>query len=289
MKRTCPLTSGGLAVTALLLILLFSGCGDDKSASPTPSPKLTMSLDDDQGIVTLTVHNSGGGMSTPSLFCANFTDGKCDSLFLTLAAGDSLKCQLSNIHGGVTVTNEGWDLEATMDDCLVEYFETIMGSINLNSLLPRPLGQQTVLLCTYSIYVDNLTVGQITAELLPRTGGLTLKHTYSNITGGLSGPSPSWACADITGDIAISSIVVLTEINISEGDDPTVTLGASQATISGFDVNVDGLFGVIVGWIVGWFDDYFTSGIEVAIQDAITNQVGPYLGELVIPKSSCAE
>lgn len=289
MNTQCLLRCEWPVMAAVLLISFVSGCGDDKATSPPPGPSLSMSLEDANGLMELTIRNSGGAMTTPSPFCATFTDGQCDTMLVTLAAGDSMSCLLSNIHGGVTVTNEGWDLEAACGDCLPEYFESMVGSFNLNSILPRPVGQQTVLLCTYSIYVNNLTAGQVTAELLPRTGGLTLRHTYSNITADLSGPSPNWLCPAITGDIAISSIVVSTNIDIGTGDDPAVTLGDSHATISGFDVNVDGAFGIIVSWIIGWFESYFTSGIEAAIQDAISGLVGPQLGDLVIVNSSCAE
>lgn len=289
MNHPCLRRCGWPALTALLLILLVPGCGDDKPTIPKPAPKISMSLECDNGLIDLTVRNSGGAMPESSLFVAAFADGQSDTLVLSLANNDSTTCQLSNVHGDVTVTCEKWNLEATTGDCLADYFESLVASVELGSLVTSPVAEVPVLLCTYKIYLSNLNSNNLTFQLIPRDSGLTLRYVYSNITADLAATSPGLLCADLTGNIAISSIVVETHVDIGEGDDPQVTLGGSEATINGFQVNVDGAFGFVVELITGWFQGSFTSAMENAIVTAISSHVGSDLSGLVIVNTGCAE
>jgi hypothetical protein len=294
LKKLLSLAVTGLAtalapaLAALLVMLLISGCGDDKSTSPPPNPALTMSVECNNGLVDLTVRNTGGAMNQSSPFCANFADGHCDTLMLGLGNNDSMSCRLSNIHGDVSVTNDEWDLEAAGGGCLSAYFQSILASVNLDSLIPSPLGQQTVILCTYTVDLQHLTVNQATAELVPTDDGLTLRFVFSNITGNFSAPSPGALCADLTGNIAISSLVVETDIDLGGGDDPQITLGETEATINGLVVNVDGLFGWVVEIIVSSMQGDFTPAIENNIATQINSHV-PDLNALVIVNTGCAE
>jgi len=290
MNHPCLSQGGWPILAALLLILLVPGCGDDDSTTPTPKPDVSMSLECNEGLIDLTVRNSGGGMKEPALFIAAFADGQSDTLLLSLGADDSTTCQLSNIHGGVTVSNDEWDLDATADDCLTDYFEDLATSISLGSFIPSPLAQVPVLLCTYTISLRNFRYDQPTAELIQTDDGLTLKYVYSNIAGDFSAPSPGALCVDVSGSIAISSIVIETRIDIGEGDDPEVTLGETVATAHGMHVSINGTFGPIVTWITNFFLDTFSGIIENATASVISTQVGGTdLSGLVIVNSSCAQ
>ena len=291
MNHQRLLRCGWPTLTALLLILLVPGCKDDNPVAPKPKPssEMSMSLGCNNGLIDLTVRNSGWPMSEPSLFVAAFEDGHSDTLLLSVDTDDSTTCQLSNIHGGVTVSNEKWDLEATADDCLAEYFESLVTSVNLAGLVPSPLMQTTVVVCVYTVYLRNLDYDHVTFQLIRTDDGLTLQYVYSNITGDLAATSPGPLCVDLTGNIAISSIMVETDIVIGEGDDSEVTLGDSEATINGFQVNVDGTFGFVITWITSWFQSYFTDAMEDAMASAIGANVPTDLSGLVIVNSSCAQ
>jgi hypothetical protein len=291
MNRPCLLRCGWPTLTALLLILLVPGCKDDNPVAPKPKPsrEMSMSLGCNNGLIDLTVRNSGWPMSEPSLFVAAFEDGQSDTLLLSVDTDDSTTCQLSNVHGGVTVSNEEWNLEATTGDCLADYFESLVTSVDLADFVPSPLMQQTVVLCVYTVYLRNFDYDHATFQLIRTDDGLTLQFVYSDITGNLAAQSPGWLCPDLTGNIAISSIVVETHIDIGEGDDPQVTLGDTQASVNGLQVNVNGTFGFIVTWITSWFQSYFTVAMEDAIAAAIGMSVPTDLSGLVIVHSSCAE
>jgi hypothetical protein len=289
MNRPSLSWCGRLALMGLLPIVLILGCGDDKSTTPKPDPNVSMSLQDANGLINLTVRNTGGAMDKPSLFVASFTDGSGDTIPVNLAANDSMTCQLSNIHGGVTVTNEDWDLEGTTGDCLAEWFENYLMSIDMNTLLPSPVAQAQFGLCTYTIYLSNFSSAPPTFQMTRTDDGLTLRITYSNITYDLSAPSPGALCVDITGDITISSVVIDVHVDIGDGQDPEVTLGNADAEINGLNVNIDGTFGFLIEWITGWVSDTYTGIIENSMAEAISSNAGQDLSYLVTVNTDCAE
>jgi hypothetical protein len=164
MNRPGLLRCGWLTLMALLLILLVPGCEGDNPVTPKPkpSPDISMSLQCDGGLIDLTVRNTGAAMAEPSPFIAAFTDGHSDTLLLSVAAGDSMTCWLSNVHGGVTVSNEEWNLEATTDDCLAAYFESLAAPIDLGSYIPSPLTTIDLVVCTYTISLRNFHYTPVT-------------------------------------------------------------------------------------------------------------------------------
>lgn len=286
MNRARPMRRMGSAAAAALLLLLAPGCKDDSTA-PEPDPDVSLSLQCMAGINQLMVENGGGAMRDASAFIAAFADGESDTLLIDLGAGESATCPLSNIHGGVTVTNEEWDLTATAGDCLTNDLQTIMAALNLATLVPSPLMQTTVIACVYTVNLRNLDFQTVTTQVLPTASGLTVRFVFSTITGNLSATSPGLLCPDLTGSVSIASVVVETEIVIGDGDDPQVTLGETEATVNGIQVTVDGTFGFIVEWISGWFEDTFTSILADMVGTAIESSLGADLSDRIIVNSGC--
>ena len=290
MYRPCLTRCGWSALLTLLLVFLISGCGDDdKPTNPTPRPALSMSLECNGGLADLTVSNSGAAMSEPSRFIAAFADGHIDTLMLTLGQRDTTMCQLSNIHGEVTVTNDQWDLEVSAGECLLSYFQNFITSFNLGSIVPSLIGEIPVGLCTYSIYIANLTSAPPTVELIPTDDGLTLRCVYTNITSDLSITSPGILCPNASGNMAVASVVAEIDFDISSGDDPQVTVGDTRTTINGLQVDLEGIVGFIIELIIGVIQNNLTATIEDEITAAINASVGPDLGNLVIVNTACAE
>ena len=247
-----------------------------------------MSLVCNQGLFSLTVQNTGGSMRQASRFVVAFADGHSDTLMMNVAGDSSKTCPVSNVHGNAVVTNEEFNLQASADACLADHLQGILASVNLADMVPSPFAQQQVLLCTYTTYLQHLTSNQPTVELIKRDSGLTIKCTFSNITGDLLASSPGVLCPDLTGNVSITSIVVSTNVDIVEGDTPQVTLGNTQTTVSGFQVHLDGAFGFILQTVLGWFQGTFVAAIQDAISNALS-QSAPDLSTLMIPNSGCVE
>jgi hypothetical protein len=278
-----------LAASAALLLLLPAGCGKDDSATPPPDPALAMTLECDSGGTLLKLRNTGGGMSEDGLFVAAFTDGTLDTLRLRVAAGDSLTCRLSNIHGGVTVTNAKWGLEAMAGDCLASDFAALLAQINPGTMLPSPLATQSIEICTYTVYASNYTADPPTFELVRTDSGLTLRYAFRHLHWDLS-VIGGGLCPDFTGDIGVTSVVVDTDVLISDTPVPQVSLGPAEATITGLVVNID-------GWGYGWFVEQLVSGVlptlkadmEDAIEEALNGYFGDYIEAMITARSTCAE
>lgn len=277
-----------LVISAVLLLSLAGGCGDDKSTSPTPDPALSMTLQDTAGRVSLKILNSGGPMTESTPLIADYADGHLDTVIVALGANDSLLCNLSNIHGAVTVTMDEWNLAADEEDCLCQYFADVAGQVHLASFVPSPFNVSTVVLCTYTTYLNNLAADSVTTELTETDDGLLLTYIYHDISGHLTSTSPGGLCVDLSGTVTITSVVITTEFSFSGDDDSTVTLGTTEATVNGLAVTVDGTFGFIVSYVLSFMQGTLTQGIEDGIVAAISATVPADLSTLIIVNSDCA-
>jgi len=287
MYRPCLLWYVRSVLLTLLLIFLVSGCGDEKSTSPAPHPSLSMSLECTGAFTDLTVINSGGAMAEPSRFVAAFADGHSDTLMLQLGKGNTTVCHLSNIRGEVTVTNDQWDLEASAGECLLGYFQSALAFFDLNSIIPSPFAQVNGTGCTWNIYLTNLTSDPAAVELLRTDAGLTLRCVYANVTGDLELTGSNVLCPDTYGDMAIASVVIEVDFDISSGDNPQVTVGDARTTVDGFQVNLQGVIGAIFELIIGLIQGTLTQTIEDGISAAINASIGPNIGYLVIVNTFC--
>ncbi len=276
-----------ILVSILMAVLVF-GCGSDNPTGSPTNPLVTMSLTNDSGLPVLTVRNAGETMTTQSLFIATFGDDTVDTVGLQLTAHDSITCTLSNIRGPVEVTNDDYGLHASIGDCLSNYFENVVSSIDFNSFVPSPLTQGTYLTCTYSVYLTDLAATSVSFDMNRTDSGLTLTAIYHDITGHLTGTSPGIFCPDFTGGVTMTSIVVDLNINIGEGPDPTITVGGSQASINGLQINIDGALGALVESITDGMISDFVTATEAGIENYLASSLGSDLSGLVIVKSTCA-
>jgi len=277
-------------LTALLLVLLAPGCGDDnptESPTPKPSPQIATSLQCFGGIINLNVVNSGGAMTDPALFIAEYEDGHIDTLELTMAANESTTCQLSNVHGAVTVRNTEWNFEETVEDCLASSLQALMASMKLSSFVSSPAVERSSGLCTYKVYINNLAADRTTFKLVRAAHRLTITFTYHDVAANLVGTSSGLLCPDFTGQVTMSSIVVEMRIEIGNEADPVVTLGGCNATINGFQVSVDGLFGFVVEWIVDAFEGQFVGLLEKGVESGVNSLAGSDLADFIIVNPGC--
>lgn len=279
-RSAAPLLAGAL------LLLTVPACNDDGPAGPE-DPQLSLSVGCASGGIELVLRNDGGPVEEPARFIAAFADGERDTLFIAPGAGEQVTCELSNIHGAVTVTSADWGLQASADDCLIDGLESYLGGIDLQGMFPSPLTSQNIVVCTYTFYIENLDSAAPTARLMPTTGGVTLRCVVPHITGNLRAVGSNLLCGTIYGDVAVDSVVVELPMQIDEGGDPEVSVGDAVATVHGIQVNIDGALGFIVEWIVGYMNDTFTDLIETAIENAL-DQFGSDISEVIVVRSACA-
>lgn len=276
-----------LAVAAVLAIPGIV-LGDDAPMAG-PSPELALTVVCTNGLIGLQVSNAGGAMTEVGLFEAVFTDGERDTLYLKVGSADSKICRLSNIHGGVKVTNVQWGLTASAPSCLDAVLGNLLVGLDFNSMIPRPLINQDVTVCVYKIYLNKMTYEGPTYELVPSATGLTLQYTFNNIRAAIDARGSSWACADMAGKLKIGSLVSHTEIIITEGADPEASLGDTTIDVKGLKLEIDGVLGFLANWLTEYFESDLAEMLEGEIESRIKGLVGSDLDALVTVNSGCGE
>jgi len=276
-------------ILATLTGLPLSGFGseDPDTSEPTPGISLTTACLNGQTVATL--RNTGEAMHETGLFEVVFADGTRDTLLIKAEAGASVSCQVSNVHGGYTVTNQKLGLTATADDCLLDTFGDLLARFDLGSLIPSPLGSQDMAVCTYTIFIKNFKYDAPTFEFVRTGGNLVLKYVFRKVRGDVEATGSSWACADIDGSFRVAAIVSETAIIINEGGTPEVSLGTTKTSVQGLEVNIAGGLGFVADWILEFFQDTLTTKISRAIEGELNALAGSDLSSLVIVRSGCGE
>jgi hypothetical protein len=279
-----------IALMGIVAVLVIPGSvlGDEGAKSESP-PELTLDVVCSNGLMGLNVRNSGGSMTEAGLFEAVFADGERDTLYLKVGADASTSCRLSNIHGGVKVTNAPWGLTASSPSCLDAVLGNLLVGLDFNSLIPRPLINQDITVCTYKIYLNKMTYEGPAYELVPSATGLILKYTFSNIRAAIDARGSSWACADIDGILKTGSLVSHTNIIINEGGNPEASLGDTTIDVTGLKLEIDGVLGFLADWLTEYFEGDLAEMLEGEIESRIKGLAGSDLDALVTVNSGCAE
>jgi hypothetical protein len=267
----------------------LSGSGSEDPGTSEPPPKISLTTTCLNGLTVVTLRNTGGAMPEAGHFEAVFADGERDTLLIKAGAGASVVCQLSNIHGGVTVTNKKWGITVTAGDCLLNTFSNLLAFMDLGSMIPSPLGKQDVTVCTYTVYIRNFKYDAPTFELVRTDGGLVLKYVFRNLRGDVKATGNSWACADIDGNFKVAAVISETAIIIDEGETPEVSLGKTKTSVQGLEVNIAGSLGFVADWILDYFNDTLTREISRAVEAELNALAGSDLSSLVIVRSACGE
>ena len=275
-------------VLAVLMTLPHPGFGSENPSTSDPAPEISLTTTCLNGLTVLTVRNTGGAMPEAGIFEVVFADGKRDTLLIRAGAGATVACQLSNIHGGVTVTNKKLGLTVTANDCLLGTFSNLLAFMDLGSMVPSPVGKQDITVCTYTIYIRNFKYDAPTFELVRTDGNPVLKYVFSNLRGDVKATGDSWACADIDGNFKVAAVISETAIIIDEGGTPEVSLGPTKTSVQGLEVNIAGSLGFVADWILDYFNETLTREISRAIEAELNALAGSDLSSLVVVRSGCA-
>jgi len=268
-------------ILAALFALPLSGFGSEDP------PEISLTTTCLNGLTVLTLQNTGGAMAEAGIFEVVFADGERDTLLIRAGAGATVACQLSNIHGGVTVTNKKLGLTVTADDCLLNTFSNLLAFMDLGSMIPSPVGKQDITVCTYTIYIRNFKYDAPTFELVRTDGNLLLKYVFRNLRGNVKATGDSWACADIDGNFKVAAVVSETAIIIDEGGTPEVSLGKTKTSVQGLEVNIAGSLGFVADWILDYFNDTLTREISRAVEAELNALAGSDISSLVVVRSDC--
>ena len=152
--------------------------------------------------------------------------------------------------------------------------------IDVESLLPNPVASQTILLCTYDIFLTNITYGEITIEVTPTPSGLMVHVKIPNLEADLDAPAP-W-CPDVSGHVSATALTfdALASVDISSGE-LDVTLGDVNAEFVGLVIDLYGFTGNIVQAFISFFQDSLTEMIETQFEEQVTYQFEAQLGTML--------
>ena len=276
-----------------LAIFIF-GCSDNSESPPlSPPPSLSISIGCVDGAPEVHIANDGGSMLTDSFCRMSYEDGTPDSFSLQLENGQSIACQLSNMHGGVTVGIDGTSLEESADDCLApafqEMLETFAGTVDLPGMIPTPLTTTTVSFCEYTIYLENVTHDAPIVSVLRIDGGMDLQVVYTDITGDIRADTSTPLCMDFAGNMSISSIVYEAQIMFETETDQTVSFSLTHVdmTINNPDIQIDGIMGFLEGWLIDFFGSDFAESLEDEFARGFNDTFEPLLSDIVVTETSC--
>jgi hypothetical protein len=172
------------------------------------------------------------------------------------------------IFMGPTVFDD--DNTATLDD-FASLFVAMMGGIDLAAMIPNPLSQTSVLHCSATITAQNISYSGPTVDLYPINGGLHARVRFTNFNMGIDANLSGFLCPDASGNVSANAITVDMDllINVPSPGVVEVTLANKNTSISGLNINLDGLLGFLVNWLVNLFEGTIANQLEDLISDQL--------------------
>ena len=293
-----PLQEAGrvfsFVLVTLALAALVSGGGEDsENPQSTTPPNISISLGCIDGAPELNVINDGGPMSQQDTCILSYEDGMFDSLFIMLDEEQDITCRLSNLHGGVTAAIEGISLSESTGDCLAPAFEemlqTFVDTLDFNGMMPMNLPEITILYCTYDCSLENVAHASPVVSVTRITGGMHVQVVYSDISADIIADTSDILCTDFTGTLSIDSIVYNADIMIvnQPGQPVSFELVNADVTINDLDIEIDGVFGILVNWLIDYFQSEFATQLEHEFEIGFGDIFRPLLLDIAVEEASC--
>ena len=139
----------------------------------------------------------------------------------------------------------------------------------------------------YEVHVKNLTHNPPQLALASRPGGLKLTVSVTQIKADIDAPGECEECVfgvcvdlcpDFDGDLKINSIVATANVDLwVEDHQLKANVAAVSVSISGADVDIDGVIGFIVGPLVDNLVDDLTKDLEQTIGGSMADALEPAL------------
>lgn len=176
----------------------------------------------------------------------------------------------------------GRSTQGTSLSYLVQEF---LVDIDLASLLPNPVAQQSILWCTYDIAMTNLQYGNPEIEIWPTPSGLTVHVKVPAISADISAPA-AW-CPDVAGKVTAQSLTFDATATLSVKSDGSmeVALGTVKAEFIGLYIDLYGVTGEILQGFLSFFQGTLTQMLEEQFEQQVTAQFEQQLEKLLGPIS----
>lgn len=136
----------------------------------------------------------------------------------------------------------------------------------------------------FNIYVTSLNFAGSTVVLDAIDGGLFVRASLNQITGGLRFDCTTWTCAllggDSTGSLSISSIVITANLLITVNPDNTlaVTVANPATSVNNLDIRSNN------GWtnfLLSIIEPFIRGGIVADLESSLNDQLSTVLGPLL--------
>ena len=164
--------------------------------------------------------------------------------------------------------------------------ESVFDAFDLNEVIPNPVAQGVEGGgAVYDIYIDNLTNNQPTLALTCVDGGFQVQADVTGIQGDFFADKVGggfFSPGSLSGKLTLDSLLIEADVILSVNPE-TNALDASfeniSAGIEGINVDVDGLFGGLIGGALQGTLDSFGGDIESLLVEEIPSVLGPVVGD----------
>jgi hypothetical protein len=155
-------------------------------------------------------------------------------------------------------------------------------ALDLAALIPSPATQQEILLCTYDVFLENLSHGDPVVEIWPVGTGLTVHAKFPKLSGDLSMPA-DW-CPDVEGQVTAAAMTVtaLVDTDLSSSGEVIVEMTSVDVQFVALDIDLYGITGNLVQAVLSFFEDDLAdmveSQFELEAQGQVEALLEQYLG-----------
>ena len=153
--------------------------------------------------------------------------------------------------------------------------------MDLTDLIPSPVSQQSILLCTYDIYLKNLSYGEPEIELWPTPDGLMLAVKFPNLYADLEAPAAY--CPDLAGNVTASAISLTSLALLDIGSDGAMTVELTDVNVKFTNLQIDlyGATGSVLEGLLFFFQDDLTVMMEEQFEAEVAAQFEATLAQLL--------
>jgi hypothetical protein len=148
-----------------------------------------------------------------------------------------------------------------------------LSAFDLAALIPSPVSQQEILVCTYDVYLENLTYGEPVLEIWPLQTGLTVHAKFPDLVADLSMPAP-W-CPDVEGQVTAAAVTItaLVAVDLSSSGEVMVEMTSVDVQFVGLDIDLYGVTGNLVQAVLSFFEDDLADMVESQFEAEAQGQV----------------
>ena len=217
------------------------------------------------------------------------TDGTNSCYVCYVSKGDDADVEygvLADPGLGVYLTQEALDDgdHSLPANDFATVLEAVFDAFDLNEVIPNPVAEGVEASgATYDIYVSNLTNDQPDVALTCIDGGFQVIATIYNVKGDFNAVKVDggfFTPGDISGDLTLNSLVIETDVflSVTEAHQLESAFENVVVEVDGINVDVDGLFGGLIGGALEDTLDGFASDMETLLVGEVPAVLGPVVG-----------